>query len=83
MAPPDSVVFEVNLIGESDWTEIGTADVTQTALMVRIPWKGVNANFRFRSRCISTSRGAGEYFTATDTFTVYSGGRKERQLCRN
>ena len=71
-APPDYVVFEVNLIGESDWMEIGTTDVTQTSLVARIPWKGSNANFHFRSRCVSNSRGAGEY---SDPFTAYSEGR--------
>lgn len=84
MAPADYVTFEVNFIGESDWTEIGTADnVTQTSLLVRVPWKGVDTNFRFRLRSVSTSRGAGEYSTATDTFTAYSEGRKESLPCRN
>ena len=80
MVHPDYVTFEMNFIGESDWTEIGTADVniTQNSLMVRIPWNGVNINFRFRSRCVSYSRGAGEYSTPTDTFTAYSEGTDER-----
>ena len=80
MAPPDYVTFEVNLIGESDWTEIGTADVTHTSLVARIPGKSVNTNFHLRSRCVSNSTGAGEYYVAMDTFTAYSEGGKEGPL---
>lgn len=77
MAPPDYVTFEVNLIGDSDWTEIGTADITQTSLVVRSPGTTVNSEFCLRSRCVSNSRGAGGYVNATDTFTAYSEGRRE------
>ena len=77
IAPPDYITFEVNFIGESNWMEIGTADITQTShVVVGIPWKGVNANFRFRCKSVSTSRGAGNYSTPTDTFTAHSEGKE-------
>lgn len=75
MAPPDYIVFEANLIGESDWVEIGTSDVARTSLVARIPGESTDARFRVRSRCVSNVRGGGDYFTTTDTFTAYSEGR--------
>ena len=76
MAPPDYAVFEVNFIGESRWMRIGVADVTQTSLMARIPGKGLNTNFHLRTRCTSNSRGPGDFYVSTDTFTIYSEGRE-------
>ena len=77
VALPDYAVFEVNMIGESDWTEIGRADVTHTTLMTRIPAHGLNTAFQMRAKCVSIATGDGSYFTVADTYLLYSQGKKE------
>ena len=74
VVPPDYVVFEVNLIGESHWTEIGTADPTQTPLVTTIPTSRLNTRYQLRSRCVSNSRGAGNNYILNDIFTAYPEG---------
>ena len=74
MAPPDYAVFESNLMGESDWTEVGRANVSQTSMVAKIPGNSENTNYRLRVKSVSNSTGTGAYYTATDVFIIYSEG---------
>ena len=76
IASPDNAVFEVNVIGESRWMEIGRADITRTSLDVRIPSSDLSTRFQLRAKSVSDSAGDGSYFTVDDTYTLYSQGKE-------
>ena len=74
MALADHVVFEVKVLGESDWTEVGRADRTQNSVVARMASSSVNTKFKLRAQCVNNIHGAGAYYIVTDTFTLFSQG---------
>ena len=79
MATPDYIVFELNIVGEHRWLEVGRADTSQSSLLASIPATGIDTQFQLRVKCASNSHGNGEYYTSTDVFTAYSSGKT---ICR-
>ena len=76
MALADYVVFEVKVLGESDWTEVGRADRTQNSIVARMVSNSINTKFELRAHCVNNIHGAGAYYVVTDTFTLFSEGKR-------